>query len=947
MPGAPVVPAGDPTLMFTSAGMVQFKPYFMGQATPPHNRLVSVQKCFRTTDIESVGDTSHLTFFEMLGNFSVADYFKAEIIPWAQEFLTQRLGLPQGRLWPAVFQDDDEAFDLWRAQGYPAERIMRYGEEDNYWFSGDVGPCGPDSEIHYDFGEEFGCGPDCHPSHGHDRFVEIWNLVFMSFYCDGKQRTPLPSNNVDTGSGLERVASVLLYDSPGWDKRRLATVYDTDLFQPIIRRVEELSGKRYGGDPATDRAIRVVAEHCRSVTFLIGDERTPVTPSNEERGYVVRRMLRRAIYFGRRGLGIKGEFVGEVADAVIDTMAPAYPELDRQRRFVREILAPEERRFDETLNRGLEMLEAMANYRADHRTALTNALAFMESQNADPENATAILEQYGFTVGRGAGDSLAAEALVERISAFLSSMRDGDTKLARLQKVVVQGWPNSVSGREAFLLHDTYGFPIELTREIVAEHGLTVDESSFEQEMDAQRARARASAGGADAVAADALYASLTSDATDFLGYEKLESSARVVGLLTIADGLTPVEAAEALAEAVLLLDATPFYPEGGGQVGDRGEIVGPNGRVGITDTQRVAEKLIIHRGRVTEGRISAGDEVTASVDAEHRTDTMRNHTATHLLHAALRQVLGTHVRQKGSLVAPNHLRFDFTHTEAISPEQLTAVETLVNDKVRQNIPVSTRMSTFDQAIDDGVLAFFGDKYGAEVRVVEVNSVVPRFSAELCGGTHCYQTGDIGAVIITGESSIGSGMRRIEALTGRGAEAHIRTSQATLQKIARKLGVPRDAVPARLDALVAEMDSHRKKIEKLERSMASGGAAGGVLGKAIDVDGVPVVSTTVDAPSMDSLRYFADSTRRDLKSGVAVLASEVEGCPQFVSIVTPDVVARGVHAGNLLKRVATVAGGGGGGRPDMAQGGGKDISKIGEALAIVPAVVREMLAAGE
>jgi alanyl-tRNA synthetase len=870
VPGAPLVPSGDPTLMFTGAGMVQFKPYFMGQAKPPHTRLASVQKCFRTTDIDSVGDGAHLTFFEMLGNFSIGDYFKPEIIPWAHEFLTTRLRLTQDRLWPAVYEDDDEAFDLWRGLGYPPERIMRYGEDDNYWFSGDIGPCGPDSEVHYDFGEQFGCGSECHPAHGHDRFVEIWNLVFMSFYCDGDKRTPLPSNNVDTGSGLERVRTVLLFESEGWDKERLPSVYDTDLFQPIIRKIEQLSGKRYGQDAETDRAIRIVAEHMRSVTFLIGDERTPVTPSNEERGYVVRRMLRRAIYFARHPLGIEGAFAGSIADTVIDTMSVSYPELARQRNFIQDILQPEERRFDETLHRGLDLLEEV--------------------------------------IARSAGGTL--------------------------------------SGRDAFTLHDTYGFPIELTREIAAAHGLTVDEATFGSEMEVQRVRARAGSGGADAVAADTFYAALSSAATPFLGYETLESTARTLALVTTTGGLSSIQAAAAGAQVEVLLSQTPFYPEGGGQVGDRGSIGAPHGRIEVQDTQRIAERLIVHRGRVTEGRVATGDDVTAAVDPEHRADTMRNHTATHLLHAALREVLGTHVRQKGSLVSPDYLRFDFTHTQAITQDQLAALESLVNQKVRQNLPVTTRMSTFDEAINDGVLAFFGDKYGAEVRVVEVNSVVPRFSAELCGGTHCHHTGEVGAVIITAESSIGSGMRRIEALTGRGAESYVRSIREEITGMARRLGVRRDSVGARVESLVGEVDSQRKKIEKLERSIASAPAGDSILDAAVQVDGVRVIATKVDAPSIDALRYFADAARRDLDSGVAVLASEVDGRPQFVSIVSQDLIAQGVHAGNLLKQVASVAGGGGGGRPDMAQGGGKDTSKIAEALAIVPDAVKEMLSGG-
>jgi len=865
MPSAPIVPAGDPTLLFTSAGMVQFKPYFMGQAKAPASRLASVQKCFRTSDIESVGDTSHLTFFEMLGNFSIADYLKDQIIPWAWEFVTEVLHLQKDRLWAAVYLDDDEAYSEWRKAGLPPERIVRYGEEDNYWFSGDVGPCGPCSEIYYDFGGQFGC-EECEPNHDCGRFLEIWNLVFMSFYCDGESKTPLPSNNVDTGSGLERVSSALLYETPEWDKDRLPSCYDTDLFAPLIKKIEELSGERYGADEATDRAIRIRAEHARAVMFLIGDERSPVPPSNEERGYVVRRMLRRALYFARRKLGIREVIMPALADTVVDYMSASYPELERQRGFVKEVLGPEERRFDETLSRGLDMLEEL--------------------------------------ISRSSG---------------------------------------GVSGSDAFELHDTYGFPIELTREIAAENGLIVDEAGFEAEMERQRERARAHASAADHVAAETLYASLTSEATAFLGYETLEAQGQVLAVLSPDPDLRAVDAVE-FAAVELILDATPFYPEGGGQVGDRGEIRGPDGVMRVEDTQRVAERIIVHRGHITEGLIANGDEVTATVDPEHRADTMRNHTATHLLHAALRKALGTHARQAGSLVGPGYLRFDFTHTEAVTPEQLAEVSRLVNEKVRQDIPVSTRTTTFDEAMSEGVLAFFGDKYGAEVRVVEVNSVVPRFSAELCGGTHCHSTGQVGAVVITGESSIGSGMRRIEALTGRAADAYIREQANALAEIARKVGAPRGAIMAKIDSLVSEQEALRKRVEKLERSLASAPATSRLMDGATSVDGVQVLATEVDAPSMDALRYVSDNLRKELTSGVAVLAAKVDGRPQFVAIISKDLMERGLHAGNLLKRVATVAGGGGGGRPDMAQGGGKDIAKIGEALGIVPDAVREMLA---
>ncbi len=879
MPSAPVVPAGDPTLLFTSAGMVPFKPFFMGQSQPPAKRLTSVQKCFRTSDIESVGDESHLTFFEMLGNFSIGDYFKAEMIPWAQEFITKDLGIPQDRLWPAVFHDDDEAADLWLAQGYPRERIMRYGEDDNYWFSGDVGPCGPCSEIYYDFGKQFSCGPDCHPADECPRFVEFWNLVFMTYYCDGDKRDPLPQKNIDTGCGFERTMSILLHLSDGWDKSKLPSVYDTVLFRPLIAKIEELSGKKYGEATDTDRAIRIVAEHARAVTFLIGDERTPVVPSNEERGYVARRMLRRAVYFGRRALGIEGPFLAALADTVIAGMKDSYPELERQAKFIGETLDPEEERFNQTIERGTHMLEQ------------------------------------GFKLY---GDNL------------VTPTRIGISKPLR-----------ELPGHQVFLLHDTFGFPVELTREIAAENDFVIDEAGFEAEMKEQRERARAAADGSDSIAAAALYSSLVSDATVFTGYDELESDTKVVAIVTGGAG---TDAAESGAEVELFLERTPFYPEGGGQVGDRGEIIAANGRIEVEDTQRVAETLTLHRGRVAEGRIAVGDAVTARVDSDRRANTRRNHTATHLLHAALRQVIGSHVRQAGSLVAPGYLRFDFTHTEAVTPEQLAAVESLVNAKVREDLPVHSRETSFDEAMEEGVLAFFGDKYGDTVRVVEVNTVVPRFSAELCGGTHCERTGEIGLILVTGESSVGSGMRRVEALTGVAAEEHVRKQTGAITEIARRLGSQKQNIIQKLESLIQENDASRKRIEKLERSLASGSGDADLLAGAASVGGVVVVAKKVDAPSVDSLRYMADALRKSLDSGVAVLGSVIDGKPFFVALVTKDLNERGVHAGNLLKQVATVAGGGGGGRPDMAQGGGKDAAKTDEALAIVEGAVREMLA---
>jgi alanyl-tRNA synthetase len=880
--GAPLVPPGDPTLLFTSAGMVQFKPYFMGQSKPPHARLTSVQKCFRTSDIDSVGDTAHLTFFEMLGNFSVGDYFKAEAIPWAWEFVTSKewLGLDPERLWAAVYLDDDEAFDLWR-QFLPEERIRRYGEEHNYWFSGEVGPCGPCSEIHYDFGPDFGCGPDCEPSHDDcDRFLEIWNLVFMSYFCDGEKREPLPSTNIDTGAGLERMAEVSLFESEDWpDKCLRPSVYRTELFAPVIKRIEELSAKRYGEEDATDRAMRIVAEHARAVTFLIGDERTPVIPSNEERGYAARRILRRAVYFGRRYLGLEQPFLGELAEAVIDNMMAAYPELEGQRKFVLEIVGPEEQRFEETLSRGLEMLEG---------------------------------------------------ALAEQTK--------GDT----------------LSGGSTFLLHDTYGFPVELVREIAAERGFTVDEAGFEAEMAKQRERSRQAIKATGIPSEEAFgQAGLGSgDApkhSEFVGYDRLDAETEIVGLRTSTRG--SVTEVEAESDVEVILARTPFYPEGGGQVGDRGEIVGPSGRVAVEDTQTVAERLIVHRGRIVEGRIAVGDKVTARVDPAHRADTMRNHTGTHLLHAALRAVLGSHVRQSGSLVAPDHLRFDFTHTEPLTPEQVADVQALVNDKIRQDVPVDVRTTTYDAAMSEGVLAFFGEKYGEEVRVVEVNTVAPtqtgarrgKFSAELCGGTHCHRTGEVGMLIVTGESSIGAGMRRIEALTGRGAEERVRAQAAALDEVAARLGAPRDAVGGKLEALLAELDTQRKKVERLERALAAGGTGTGER-ETYEIDGVSVSAALVEATSDQALRFMGDALRRELNGpSAAIIGAVIDDRPTFLAVASEEAAKSGLTADALVREVARVAGGSGGGRPDMATGGGKDPGKLSEALKTVPEIARRLL----
>jgi alanyl-tRNA synthetase len=890
IPSASLVPHGDPTLLFTSAGMVPFKPYFMGLADPPATRMVTVQKVFRTTDIESVGDYNHLCFFEMMGNFSVGDYFKKEAIAWAWELLTtpqpRGFGFDPDRLWISIFLTDDEAHDLWRAIGVPEERIHRYPEENNYWFSGDVGPCGPNSEIFFDRGPRETCAycragtckPNLEPDCG--RFNEVWNLVFMTLYqAEDGTRTELPRKNIDTGSGLERMAIQL---------QGKETVYDTDVFAPIIERVERLSGKSYGESDRIDQAIRVVAEHTRAATFLITDG---VLPSNEGRGYVLRRILRRAVYFLTQLAGEhEATLLDQVASAVIDQMEDAYPDLRDRASFTTRLLAAEETKFRETLARG--------------RAHLDDVLA-----NAE----------------RATGEKV-------------------------------------VRGVDVFTLYDTYGYPPELTQEIARERGFAVDMHGFEREMEAQRERGRAAARFEIDADRTQQYAQLAQQTDSrFVGYDRTSHESTVAGIIGGAGVQDSAQAGETV-EVVLV--ETPFYPEGGGQVGDTGVIVSQHGRVHVEDTQSPAEGLIVHRGRVVEGRIAVSDAVRAEVDVARRLASQRNHTATHLLHAALRQILGDHVRQAGSLVAPDRLRFDFTHIEATKPEELAAVQRLVNEKIREDIDVHWERMPYDEALRSGAMALFGEKYAAEVRVVgicephpdptsniqhptsDASTPAPHrppqcFSKELCGGTHVHRTGEIGTFIIVSESSVGSGLRRIEALTGALADDYVIEQQQTLARLARELNATLPELPAKVAALQAELDAMRRRVEQLERA-AGRGQADALARDAERIGDAAVVVARVDAPDVDAMREMADVLRDRLGSAVIVLGALAGDRPQFLAVVTKDLVPR-IKAGDLVKQVAAVTGGGGGGRPEMAQAGGKDASKLDEALARARRLAREAL----
>ncbi|MBN2186042.1 MAG: alanine--tRNA ligase [Dehalococcoidia bacterium] len=856
LPSSSLIPYKDPTLLLTSAGMVQIKPYFLGLEAPPSPRLASCQKCFRATDIDSVGDSKHLTFFEMLGNFSVGDYFKKEAISWAWEFVTKYLKLPKERLWITIYLDDDEAFNYWQQIGIPAERILRFGEEDNFWGPvGDSGPCGPCSEIHYDLGEEFGCGrPECKPNCECGRFSEIWNLVFTQYNqgSDGK-RTPLPKPNIDTGMGLERTAAAT---------QGKPSPYETELFSPLVKQVCQLASRNYGEDENTDRAIRVIAEHGRGIVFLIADG---VMPSNEGRGYVLRRILRRASLFGRR-LGLDRPFLGEMAEIVVNKMSRIYPEIVTSRNLVTEVIGTEEERFIAALDAGLNLVEKLVD-----------------------------------------------EALHQG-----------------------KKW---LQGHEIFPLYDTYGFPPELTAEIAREKGLSIDWEGFQAEMERQQERARA-ANKMKILWKHGNTTTIIIPSTDvcFVGYETTASESKILEL-TVREKL--VESASQGDEVAIVLDKTPFYGEMGGQVGDTGETSSQKGKVDITNTLRTPFDTIVHQGRVIEGSISVGDDVEAKVDEKRRLDIARNHTATHLLQFALRQVLGNHIEQRGSLVEPERLRFDFSHFSTITEEQLMEIQKQVNEKARQNLPVKAKKDIpYGQAITEGALAFFEEKYGATVRVIEIGE--PPISKELCGGTHVKSTGEIGLFFITNESSIGTGLHRIQAVTGRAAESLVERHFSDLQNIAKEVESPLEEVHGKVKTLLSELETEHRRTLWLEREL-SRKVAESLLEQVEKVDGVTVLAAKVPPLTMLVLREMGDILRDKLKSAIVVLATVYDNRPNFVAMVTPDLAAKGFHAGDIVKEIAKVTGGGGGGKATMAQAGGKDIAKLDEALISVKSVIAKQI----
>jgi alanyl-tRNA synthetase len=841
-----VPPAEDKSVLLTTAGMQQMTPYFLGLEEPPAERMVTVQKCFRTVDIDEVGDESHCTFFFMLGNFSVRDYFKKESLAWSWEFLTEWMKFPADRIYPTVHPEDEEAYAIWRDQiGVPEERIYRL--DDNWWSAGPVGPNGPDSEIYVDRGEQWGCGrEECGPGCDCPRYLELWNNVFMQYNTtpDGV-RSPLATPCVDTGMGLERL--VLLVQGA-------RTMYETDFYQPIIARVSALSGKQYDVDPQVDTSMRIVADHIRGGVFLIGDG---VLPGNEGRAYVLRRVLRKAIRHGRL-LGIEGPFMREMAEIVIDQFAGDYPELRQRRNQILKVIAYEEQSFGKTLAAGMNRLQAL----------------------------TTELKE----TGKG-----------------------------------------EIPGEEVFRLYDTYGFPYDLTAELATEEELTVDEAGFRAAMERQRETSRSGAAfKAEGRDRAELYAAIR-PRTEFLGYEQVRADATIIALLG-PDGA--LEQAEAGQEVEVVLDRTPFYGEAGGQVGDTGEIRADTGLINIDDTRKPAPDLYVHRGTVSEGFVRVGDEVAAHIDANRRQKIRRNHTATHLLHKALRLVLGTDTQQAGSLVAPDRLRFDFTSLETPEPAQVRAITEIVNREVTADRPVETNIMSQQDAIASGAMALFGEKYGEQVRVVQIED----FSRELCGGTHVGRTGEIGPFVITSEGSVAAGIRRIEALTGNAAVERILGQQRLLEDLGRDLKVTWSEVPGSVKALQERTRAQEREIERL-RGQLAGAKSGDLLQNAVDIGGVKVIASTVEVPDKQALRTMGDRLRDSLQSGVVVLGAAVDGRASLLAMVTPDVVARGVKAGDIIREIAPHVDGRGGGRPELAEAGGKNPAGLDAALGAVAGAV--------
>ena len=859
-----LVPHNDNSLLIINSGMAPLKPYFTGQEIPPSTRVCTCQKCIRTGDIDNVGKTArHGTFFEMLGNFSFGDYFKEEAIPWAWEFLTETVGIPADRLYPSVYVDDNEAYEIWnKKMNISPERIFKFGKEDNFWEHGS-GPCGPCTEIYFDRGEKYGCGkPTCTVGCDCDRYMEVWNVVFSQFNNDGKGHyTELEQKNIDTGMGLERLA-VAVQD--------VDSIFDVDTLLALRNKVCEIAGKKYKENEKNDVSIRVITDHIRSATFMISDG---IMPSNEGRGYVLRRIIRRADRHGKL-LGIDGAFLVGLAKAVIAGSKDGYPELAEKQDFILSVIEQEEEKFEKTINQGLEILDG-------------------------------------------------------------------------IQKDMEAKGVNTMSGEDAFKLYDTYGFPIDLTKEILEEKGMDIDEEAFKQAMKVQKdtarnARKTTSYMGADATVYEQIDPAINSE---FIGYDKTEAEGKIVALVSVSSEEDGEEStvSEALTDGMtgaIITDVTPFYATKGGQLGDIGVITIGDSVFEVKDTTPVAGSKIAHIGQVVKGMFKVGDKVVLKVDGENRMATCRNHSATHLLQKALREVLGTHVEQSGSYQDAGRTRFDFSHFKAMTPEEIKAVEKLVNDKIAESLPVDTKVMSVEDAKKSGAMALFGEKYGDEVRVVGMGE----FSKEFCGGTHVKNTGMIGQFKIISESGVAAGIRRIEAITGHNVIKYYENLENTIAEAAKIIKASPDKLVEKAKHLMEEMKALQSENESLKNKAAKE-ALGDVMDKVVEIGGVKVLSVEIPETDGNELRTLGDELKNKLGEGLIFLASAKDGKVNLVAMATDGAVKAGVHAGNLIKTVAPIVGGGGGGRPNMAQAGGKLPDKIGQAVEAVKDEVKTQLGA--
>ena len=854
-----LIPHNDKSLLLINSGMAPLKPYFTGAEIPPRRRVTTCQKCIRTGDIENVGKTArHGTFFEMLGNFSFGDYFKHEAIAWSWEFLTQVVGLDPNRLYPSIYQDDDEAFDIWNKEiGIPADRIFRFGKEDNFWEHG-AGPCGPCSEIYYDRGEKYGTGPEDVMGGEGDRFMEVWNVVFSQFNNDGHGNyTDLIQKNIDTGMGLERLAVVC---------QDVASLFDVDTNRALMDEVGALAHCKYEEDDKKDISLRIIADHVKSCTFMASDG---IMPSNEGRGYVFRRLLRRAARHGRI-LGIEGRFMTKLAQVVIDLSKDGYPELEEKKDMILRVIDQEEERFANTIDKGLEIL-------------------------ADLEK----------------------------------EMEAKGTKI--------------LAGEDAFKLYDTYGFPIDLTKEILDDKGLTVDEEGFHKAMQVQRETARSARKTTNYMGRDDIYQKLDASLTSaFVGYDKLEAESRLTALVRLA---SDEEGEDQITDAVtdgekacVITSETPFYGTMGGQVGDRGVIESANGKFEVEDTIHLQGGKIGHIGHMVSGMFQTGETVTLKVDEENRALIGRNHSATHLLHKALRTVLGTHVEQAGSLVTRDRLRFDFTHFSAMSQDEIKEVEAIVNKEIRAALPVVTDVMSLEDAKKTGAMALFGEKYGDKVRVVRMGD----FSTELCGGTHVKNTSEISCFKILSEAGVAAGVRRIEALTSDGLIRHYENVEEELHAAASAAKSTPADLKTKIESMMEEIKALHSENEKLKSKLAKE-AMGDVMDQVQDVKGVKVLAVRADGVDMNGLRNLGDQLKEKIGEGVVVIASVLDGKVNLMAAVTDEAQKKGAHAGNLIKAIAGLVGGGGGGRPNMAQAGGKKPEGVADALAKVAEVVSEQV----